>query len=91
MRTNTVEQIVSILDLQHEYVVGVTDLFSSSTCSWWKKLYVTLLYNTVSCTNTRQHFIRGTSKKRLRSKLYIFNAFGMVGLYVVVGILNFVL
>ncbi|OAQ72055.1 hypothetical protein VFPPC_00116 [Pochonia chlamydosporia 170] len=37
----------------------------------------------------KAHFIRGTSKKRLRSKLYIFNAFGMVGLYVVVGILNF--
>ncbi|KAF5125114.1 hypothetical protein E5D57_009800 [Metarhizium anisopliae] len=37
-----------------------------------------------------QHFVRGTTKKRMRSKLYMFNCFGMLGLYVVVGILNVV-
>ncbi|EFZ02990.2 hypothetical protein MAA_00064 [Metarhizium robertsii ARSEF 23] len=37
-----------------------------------------------------QHFVRGTTKKRMHSKLYMFNCFGMLGLYVVVGILNVV-
>lgn len=40
---------------------------------------------------TPQHIIRGTAKRRLQSKLYIFNSFGMLGVYIVVVILNFVL
>ncbi|KHN94015.1 uncharacterized protein MAM_08144 [Metarhizium album ARSEF 1941] len=38
----------------------------------------------------KAHFVRGTSKKRMRSKLYMFNCFGMLGLYIIVGILNVV-
>ncbi|KAB5585901.1 hypothetical protein GE09DRAFT_1210488 [Coniochaeta sp. 2T2.1] len=34
--------------------------------------------------------IRGNLKPRLKSKLYIFNSFGMLGVYTVVAILNFV-
>ncbi|EFY87028.1 hypothetical protein MAC_06926 [Metarhizium acridum CQMa 102] len=35
----------------------------------------------------RAHFVRCTSKKRMRSKLYLFNCFGMVGLPVVLLVL----
>lgn len=38
-----------------------------------------------------QHVIRGTTKKRARSKLYLFNSAGMLGVYLSVVILNFVL
>ncbi|CAM1505139.1 Fc.00g107760.m01.CDS01 [Cosmosporella sp. VM-42] len=38
----------------------------------------------------KSYIIRGTRKRRLQSKLYIFNSFGMLGLYVVVAILNFI-
>lgn len=30
----------------------------------------------------RQHIVRGSKKERLKSKLYIFNSFGMLGTYV---------
>lgn len=54
-----------------------------------------------------QHIVRGSKKPRLKSKLYIFNSFGMLGtyigteldldsndgqgVYVVITIMNFVL
>ncbi|KAH6976801.1 hypothetical protein EDB80DRAFT_692464 [Ilyonectria destructans] len=38
----------------------------------------------------KAHIIRGTPKTRLQSKLYCFNSFGMLGLYCVVVILNFI-
>lgn len=38
-----------------------------------------------------QHIIRGACKKRSRSKLYLFNSVGMVGVYSFIVILNFVL
>ena len=38
-----------------------------------------------------KYIIRGTTKRRLQSRLYIFNSVGMLGLYLVVVILNFVL
>ncbi|KAH6990548.1 hypothetical protein BKA56DRAFT_210192 [Ilyonectria sp. MPI-CAGE-AT-0026] len=38
----------------------------------------------------KAHIIRGSPKKRLESKLYCFNSFGMLGLYTVVVILNFI-
>ncbi|KAH7155248.1 hypothetical protein B0J13DRAFT_221504 [Dactylonectria estremocensis] len=38
----------------------------------------------------KAHIIRGTPKTRLQSKLYCFNSFGMLGLYGVVVILNFI-
>jgi len=37
-----------------------------------------------------QHIIRGTPKRRFQSKLYLFNAFGMLSIYLVVIILNFI-
>ncbi|GKT49361.1 uncharacterized protein ColSpa_09542 [Colletotrichum spaethianum] len=39
----------------------------------------------------KAHIIRGATKSRLRSKLYIFNSFGMLGVYTVIAILNFIL
>ncbi|KAL2272315.1 hypothetical protein FJTKL_06960 [Diaporthe vaccinii] len=39
----------------------------------------------------RAHIVRGSKKPRLKSKLYIFNSFGMLGVYVVITIMNFVL
>lgn len=38
----------------------------------------------------RVHIIRDTSKSRLRSKLYIFNSFGMIGVYVIIIIMDFI-
>lgn len=38
-----------------------------------------------------QHIIRCTPKKRVTSRLYMFNSVGMLGVYLVVVILNFVL
>ncbi|KAK1992447.1 hypothetical protein LX36DRAFT_296906 [Colletotrichum falcatum] len=38
----------------------------------------------------KAHIIRGTMRPRLRSKLYIFNSFIMLGIYAVIAILNFV-
>ncbi|KAI1633935.1 hypothetical protein F4809DRAFT_666186 [Biscogniauxia mediterranea] len=42
------------------------------------------------CYVTTKFVIRGATKERLKSKLYIFNSFGMLTLYVAVSILNFV-
>ncbi|PWI70828.1 hypothetical protein PCL_12196 [Purpureocillium lilacinum] len=38
----------------------------------------------------KAHIIRGTPKRRFQSKLYLFNAFGMLSIYLVVIILNFI-
>ncbi|EQB50860.1 hypothetical protein CGLO_09665 [Colletotrichum gloeosporioides Cg-14] len=38
----------------------------------------------------KAHIIRGATKPRLKSKLYIFNSFGMLGVYAVIAILNFI-
>ncbi|KPM34057.1 hypothetical protein AK830_g12512 [Neonectria ditissima] len=38
----------------------------------------------------KAHIIRNSYKNRLQSKLYCFNSFGMLGLYSVVAILNFI-
>ncbi|PHH65107.1 hypothetical protein CDD81_3238 [Ophiocordyceps australis] len=38
----------------------------------------------------KAHIIRGTPKSRIRSKLYVFNSFGMLGVYVVIVLLNFI-
>ncbi|TEA17808.1 hypothetical protein C8034_v012227 [Colletotrichum sidae] len=38
----------------------------------------------------KAHIIRGTAKPRLKSKLYCFNSFGMLGVYAVIAILNFI-
>ncbi|KAG6268977.1 hypothetical protein E4U47_004359 [Claviceps purpurea] len=38
----------------------------------------------------KAHIIRGTSKKRSQSKLYLFNSVGMLGVFAIVVILNFV-
>ncbi|ODA75827.1 hypothetical protein RJ55_08649 [Drechmeria coniospora] len=38
----------------------------------------------------KAHIIRGTPKRRLKSRLYLFNSFGMLGVYLVVAVLNFV-
>lgn len=38
----------------------------------------------------KAHIIRSTTKRRMQSKLYIFNSIGMMGIYVVVVTLNFV-
>ncbi|KND94298.1 hypothetical protein TOPH_01014 [Tolypocladium ophioglossoides CBS 100239] len=38
----------------------------------------------------KAHIIRGTPKRRVRSKLYLFNSFGMLGMYIVVVLLNFI-
>ncbi|KAI8307363.1 hypothetical protein K4K59_010956 [Colletotrichum sp. SAR11_240] len=38
----------------------------------------------------RAHIIRQTSKPRMKSKLYIFNSFGMLGVFVLIVILNFI-
>ncbi|KYK58893.1 hypothetical protein DCS_00020 [Drechmeria coniospora] len=42
------------------------------------------------CYVTTKHIIRGTPKRRLKSRLYLFNSFGMLGVYLVVAVLNFV-
>ncbi|KAH6900166.1 hypothetical protein B0T10DRAFT_17751 [Thelonectria olida] len=38
----------------------------------------------------KAHIIRSNGRKRLQSKLYCFNSFGMLGMYCVVVVLNFV-
>ncbi|KAJ3943810.1 uncharacterized protein N0V96_006743 [Colletotrichum fioriniae] len=38
----------------------------------------------------KAHIIRGATKPRLQSKLYLFNSFGMLGVYAVIAILNFI-
>ncbi|EXF73978.1 hypothetical protein CFIO01_05804 [Colletotrichum fioriniae PJ7] len=38
----------------------------------------------------RAHIIRQTRKRRLKSKLYLFNSFGMLGVFVLVVIMNFI-
>ncbi|PNY29557.1 Uncharacterized protein TCAP_00527 [Tolypocladium capitatum] len=37
----------------------------------------------------KAHIIRGTPKRRIRSKLYLFNSFGMLGVFTIVVLLNF--
>ncbi|CRK46234.1 hypothetical protein BN1723_019948, partial [Verticillium longisporum] len=36
------------------------------------------------------HVVRGTKKSRFKSKMYLFNSFGMLGVYIVIAILNFI-
>ncbi|KAL0940717.1 uncharacterized protein CTRU02_203480 [Colletotrichum truncatum] len=38
----------------------------------------------------KAHIIRGATKPRLKSKLYVFNSFGMLGVYAIIAILNFI-
>ncbi|KAM0329129.1 hypothetical protein ACHAQA_004425 [Verticillium albo-atrum] len=38
----------------------------------------------------RAHVVRGTKKSRFRSKMYLFNSFGMLGVYAIIAILNFI-
>ncbi|KAI7924607.1 hypothetical protein M0657_001033 [Pyricularia oryzae] len=38
---------------------------------------------------TKVHIVRDSSKSRLRSKLYLVNSFGMMGVYIIIVILNF--
>ncbi|KAJ0158711.1 hypothetical protein CTA2_11047 [Colletotrichum tanaceti] len=38
----------------------------------------------------KAHIIRRATKSRFRSKLYIFNSFGMLGVYAVIAIFNFI-
>ncbi|KAK1970329.1 hypothetical protein LY78DRAFT_260618 [Colletotrichum sublineola] len=38
----------------------------------------------------KAHIIRGAARPRLKSKLYIFNSFIMLGIYAIIAILNFV-
>ncbi|KAM0661723.1 hypothetical protein ACHAPH_002336 [Verticillium nonalfalfae] len=38
----------------------------------------------------RAHVVRGTKKSRFKSKMYLVNSFGMLGVYVVIAILNFI-
>ncbi|KAK2053066.1 hypothetical protein LY76DRAFT_582425 [Colletotrichum caudatum] len=38
----------------------------------------------------RAHIIRQTRKRRLRSKLYLVNSFGMLGIFVLIVIMNFI-
>ncbi|KAF3012424.1 hypothetical protein E8E14_011086 [Neopestalotiopsis sp. 37M] len=38
----------------------------------------------------RAYIVSGSTKSRLKSKLYLWNTFGMLGLYGVIGILDFV-
>ncbi|KAL0936842.1 uncharacterized protein CTRU02_209058 [Colletotrichum truncatum] len=38
----------------------------------------------------RAHIIRQTSKPRLKSKLYLVNSFGMLGVFVIIVIMNFI-
>ncbi|KAH0594221.1 hypothetical protein MHUMG1_08060 [Metarhizium humberi] len=42
------------------------------------------------CYVTTKHIIRGTPKKRIGSRLYMFNSLGMIAVYLAVVILNFV-
>ncbi|EGY15615.1 uncharacterized protein VDAG_06779 [Verticillium dahliae VdLs.17] len=42
------------------------------------------------CYVTTKHVVRGTKKSRFKSKMYLFNSFGMLGVYVVIAILNFI-
>ncbi|CAG9938988.1 unnamed protein product, partial [Clonostachys rosea f. rosea IK726] len=38
----------------------------------------------------KAHIIRGTTKKRLKSKLYLFNSFGIMSVFIIVIVLNFI-
>lgn len=42
-------------------------------------------------SNNYQYIIRSSTVRRMKSKLYLFNMFGMLGGYTVVVILNFIL
>ncbi|RBQ87457.1 hypothetical protein VDGD_06779 [Verticillium dahliae] len=47
------------------------------------------MFNVLVLTRA-QHVVRGTKKSRFKSKMYLFNSFGMLGVYVVIAILNFI-
>lgn len=38
----------------------------------------------------RAYIVSGSTKSRLKSKLYLWNAFGMLGIYIIIGVLDFV-
>ncbi|EFY87454.1 hypothetical protein MAC_06562 [Metarhizium acridum CQMa 102] len=70
---------------------GADGLQSLYTSFWLKRRYAAQL-KVISgswMTDARQHIIRGTPKKRIRSRLYMFNSLGMISVYVAVVILNF--
>ncbi|KID91563.1 hypothetical protein MGU_01533 [Metarhizium guizhouense ARSEF 977] len=68
---------------------GLPSLYTSF---WLKRRYAAQL-SVISgswMTDAPQHIIRGTPKKRIGSRLYMFNSLGMIAVYLAVVILNFV-
>ncbi|EXU99812.1 hypothetical protein X797_006941 [Metarhizium robertsii] len=68
---------------------GLQSLYTSF---WLKRRYAAQL-SVISgswMTDAPQHIIRGTPKKRIGSRLYMFNSLGMIAVYLAVVILNFV-
>ncbi|KID63333.1 hypothetical protein MAN_07534, partial [Metarhizium hybridum] len=68
---------------------GLQSLYTSF---WLKRRYAAPL-SVISgswMTDAPQHIIRGTPKKRIGSRLYMFNSLGMIAVYLAVVILNFV-
>ncbi|CAH0059519.1 unnamed protein product [Clonostachys solani] len=43
----------------------------------------------LACYVTTKYIIRGTPKKRLKSKLYLFNSFGIMSIFIIIIVLNF--
>ncbi|QPH06132.1 hypothetical protein C2857_004385 [Epichloe festucae Fl1] len=84
-------------------VFQVADLFQTDSGLMQQKVYIPFLGREsgalhvvlpryeMKLDSLSQHVIRGTTKKRARSKLYLFNSAGMLGVYLAVVILNFVL
>ncbi|KAJ3473504.1 hypothetical protein NLG97_g10269 [Lecanicillium saksenae] len=74
--------------LQHAFGVNRNLIICRGAIILCLVCYVTT--KIVSILPMNVHVIRGSAKRRLQSKLYIFNSFGMLGVYVVVVILNFI-
>ncbi|CAM1504203.1 Fc.00g017940.m01.CDS01 [Cosmosporella sp. VM-42] len=75
--------------LQQSFGVNSSEGMCSGAILLCLVCYVTTKLIYVFLTE-KAYIIRSTTKKRLRSKLYIFNSFGMLVIYTVVVIFNFV-
>ncbi|KAG6005804.1 hypothetical protein E4U43_000539 [Claviceps pusilla] len=72
------------------FVIGSALLQNTLGANYNMKTCDSAILMCLVCYVTTKHIIRGACKKRSRSKLYLFNSVGMVGVYSFIVILNFV-
>ncbi|UNI19552.1 hypothetical protein JDV02_005732 [Purpureocillium takamizusanense] len=75
--------------LQHAFGVNASQATCEGAILLCLVCYVTTKFIYIFLVE-KAHIIRGTPKRRFQSKLYLFNAFGMLSIYLVVIILNFI-